>query len=225
MKRLALDPFKHKHDFARSPSIGQDSPSHTHTNLKFVFSWATRASDSLFLFRFIFFICMFIFCFALNLHVPLDQRSTYRTLCIGSVDLCLHLSSWTLGGKHSNNTCDHIYFQNPLSRPVANSCRRADVNQPLKLPRQPTPPMALTAHRRINNNTLCIHHATPAPAGSTTAKRHGVAKTSTGSSQSLWQPLGNTTRTMLPKSKCEILDDHFSIQDVGHRPSQITPNR
>ena len=102
------------------------------------------------------------------------------------------------------------------SRPVANSCRRADVNQPLKLPRQPTPPRALTAHRRINNNTLCIHHATPAPAGSTTAKRHGVAKTSTGSSQSLWQPLGNTTRTMLPKSKCEILDDHFSIQDVGH---------
>ena len=145
--------------------------------------------------------------------MPLDQRSTYRTLCIGSVDLCLHLSSWTLGGKYSNNTCDHIYFQNPLSRPVANSCRRADVNQPLKLPRQPTPPMALTAHRRINN-TLCIHHATPAPAGSTTAKRHGVAKTSTGSSQSLWQPLGNTTRTMLPKSKCEILDDHFSIQDV-----------
>ena len=141
------------------------------------------------------------------------------------VGLCLHLFSWTLGEKHANNICDHIYFPNPRSRPVANSCRRADLNQPLKLPRQPTPPMALTAHRRRNNNTLCIHHATPAPAGSTTAKRHGVAKTSTGSSQSLWQPLGNTTRTMLPKSKCEILDDHFSIQDVGHRPAQITLHR
>lgn len=222
MKRLALDPFKHKHDFARSPSIGQDSPSHTH---KLEICFFLGDPSELLSVSFSFYLFIFIFGFALNLHVPLDRRSAYRTLCIGSVDLCLHLSSWTLGGKHSNNTCDHIYFQNPLSRPVANSCRRADVNQPLKLPRQPTPPMALTAHRRINNNTLCIHHATPAPAGSTTAKRHGVAKTSTGSSQSLWQPLGNTTRTMLPKSKCEILDDHFSIQDVAHRPSQITPNR
>ena len=65
----------------------------------------------------------------------------------------------------------------PLSKPVANSCRRADGNQSLKPPRQPTQPMALKIHNRRNKNTLCIHHATLAPAGSTTAKRHGVART------------------------------------------------
>ena len=37
--------------------------------------------------------------------------------------------------------------------------------------------------------------------------------------------VGLTMRTMLAKLKCEILDDHLSIQDVGHRPAQITPNR
>ena len=97
----------------------------------------------------------------------------------------------------------------PLSKPVASSCRRADVNQPLKLPRQPPPPMALTVHKRRNKNTLCVHHATLAPAGGTTAKRHGVARTPTGSSQSLWQPMGNTMRTMFANSKHKILDDHL----------------
>jgi len=32
LKRLAFNPFTHKHDSARSPSIGQGSPSHTHTH-------------------------------------------------------------------------------------------------------------------------------------------------------------------------------------------------
>ena len=113
----------------------------------------------------------------------------------------------------------------PLSKPVANSCRRADGNQSLKPPRQPTQPMALTVHRRRNKNTLCVHHATLAPAGGTTAKRHGVARTSTGSSQSLWQPMGNTMGTMFANSKHKILDDHLSIQDVVvlGRPPHVRP--
>lgn len=112
LKRLAFNPFTHKHDSARSPSIGQGSPSHTHTHthLKVCFSWATRASYYLFRFRFIF-ILIVILRFILYLHVPLDGRSTYRALCIGSVGLCLHLSSWTLGEEHANNTCDRIPSQ------------------------------------------------------------------------------------------------------------------
>ena len=101
-----------------------------------------------------------------------------------------------------------------LSNPVANLCRRAHVNQPLQLPRQPTPPMGLTVHERRNKNTLCVHHATHAPAGGTTATRHGVARTSTGLSNAFWQPIGNTMGTMRTNPKHKILDDHPSIQDV-----------